>query len=613
MKKILAIALALVMVLGLATSALAVSWAAPAVGGSASPFAIEVIKLGASSDVTGGRYYTVLSDAAAYDQSNVFFAIKLSVPSYSNANSYYGNSGFMSGDSVKVSVNFTNVAGKGSETYYVKLTNEAQTLWYNGSGFDATWTAALNSNCGCGDKHILSAVAMGNQEITIKASVGASGELSGIKVDGCYSVEKKTFYGVVPCVNCTPTNLSGYFFSGDCSSYGVFFTTNAGGKITAAYVADKCAAKTGYYGSVEAFNKQLFGWMPQGTYTNCTDNTCGHQAFALVELQKGDKINATASNKTYTNYGLTVGANWAGWQNDRKASGKTIEETVDLFVEWAKAAKANWESLKNDNIVSAATVTSDAYMYIYKLKDGKYERVDDFGDVRPDNMSDINSATTLTADNSTQMYIAQKTADDVKVLDELKVKSSTPTDGTLTKVLKIEGQDGEGTGVSENFFKPDTGDTSFNLVYGIDDARILKKVSLGKRYLNTDYVEYGKINYVTKAGSDWRLFKQTSATTVNCDSNEAAYLNALNHVYALLGFTYADWAAGNVYMNDDLLLTNFGFTASVSDSKTWGAYTAAITVATVAEVPATGSVTYVGFAMIVLAIAAAVVTKKVRA
>ena len=574
MKKILSIALAFAMLLTFASSALAVSWAAPAVSSTASPFAIEVIKLAASSDVTGAKYYTVLSDAAAYDLSNVYFAIKLSVPSYANANSYYGNSGFMSGDSVKVSVNFTNVSGKGSETYYIKLTNEAQTLWYNGSGFDATWTTSLSNSCGCGDSHILSAVAVGSNEITIKASVGASGELSNISIDGCYSVEKKTFYGVVPCVNCTPTNLSGYFISGDCSSYGVFFTTNSAGKVTAAYVADKCSTQTQYYGSVVTFDKQLFGWTPSGTYTDCYDNTCGHQAFALVELQKGDDINTP---------------NWTTWVNDRKASGLTMDDTLNLFVAWANNTKANKIAVDSDN-TSASTVTSDAYLYLYYLKDGEYKRVKEWDNIKPDDFKEITSG----------MTIALHDAADSTVLVNGAIVGTSYTKSA--------------TGASVNFFNTtDTSASTYDLVYGIDNNTILKRVVLGEMYASDSIVEYGKIRYVIGSATDWRLFKQTSATTVNCDSNEASYLNALNHVYALLGFTYADWAAGNVYMTEDLLLTNFGFTASVSDSKTWSAYTAAITVAPVAEVPATGSISVMGLAMIVLSAAAVIAKKKVRA
>jgi len=63
-------------------------------------------------------------------------------------------------------------------------------------------------------------------------------------------------------------------------------------------------------------------------------------------------------------------------------------------------------------------------------------------------------------------------------------------------------------------------------------------------------------------------------------------------------------------MNNDILLANFGFSTSICDTATWGAYTAAITVAPVTEVPATGVASFAGFAMIAVAAAAAAVAKK---
>lgn len=564
MKKILAIALALVMVLGLASSALAVSWAAPAASSSASPFAIEVIKLGVNADVTGANYYTVLNDAAAYNYSNIYYAIKLSVPSYANANSYYGNSGFISGNTVKVTITYTNVSGKSSETYKVALTDAAQTLWYNGSGFDASWTASVSNNCGCGDKHILNAVAVGNKEISIKACVGASGDIKDIKVDGCYSVKEKTFYGVVPCVNCTPVNLSGFLFEGDCSNYGAFFSTNAAGKVTGAYAVDKIMAQTDYNGSVENFAPTLYGWAPAGTLSNCTSSSCGVVSFELRQLPEGAKIQTPE---------------WNLWTNTFNFDNKSHTEMYELFQNWVKANKVASDNSVYDNATKRPLADAD-FDYVYIKKDGKAIRVtwnDGDGKIKPDN---FDAATATVVD---------------KKGDALSTGKTVSTDDT---------------GNAWNFFNGK--DTAF-MAYEVDHVN--KYIQLGKDYktLNGTTVDYLKTKYIVAKSTDYRLFKQTSATTVNCDSNEAGYLNVLNHMYALLGFTYADIAAGNVYMTKDILLANFGFSTSVCDTKTWGAYTAAITVATVAEVPATGSVTYVGFAMIVLAIAAAVVTKKVRA
>lgn len=557
MKKILAIALAVVMVLGLATSALAVSWTAPAASSSASPFAIEVVKLGVNADVTGSKYYTVLTDAAAYDFSTIYFAIKLTVPSYANANAYYGNSGFLSGSKVKVTVNYTNVSGKSSETYYVQLTDASQTLWYNGKGFDASWTASANNNCGCGNSHILSAVASGNKEVSIKACVGASGKLSDIKIDGCYSVAAKTFYGVVPCVNCSPVNLNGFLFSGDCAAYNVFFSTNAAGKVTGAYVVDKSSsAKTNYIGAALNFDKELYGWAPSDTVSDCATGSCGIVSFTKVQLPQGAEINAT---------------NWSIWNNTFNYSGKSATEMAALFTTWADMAS-------NTDVVPA-----DFSQVYYKDSNKAFQKVTSWNDIKGD-IELVSGSVNFYSDEA----------------------------GTVKAITLA------GTGAAGDFFSGDKITSGAALTetvktYGGQQvSKVWKTYTMGYQYTGT-YVQYLKTKYYAKAAEDSYLYKQTSATTVNCDTNEAAYLNALNHLYALLGFTYADVAAGNVYMTEDILLANFGFSTSVCDTKTWGAYTASITVANVAEVPATGSVTYVGFAMIVLAIAAAVVTKKVRA
>ena len=236
MRKILAITLALLMVLGFAASASAVSWAAPAVGANASPFSVEVVKLGVNADVTGAKYYTVLTDAAAYGFSNIYYAIKLTVPSYADANNYYGNSQFLSGNTVKVTITYTNIFGKTDETVVVPLTDKSQTLWYNGESFDASWTASINTNCGCGNNHILNATVKDTTNASIKVCVGAKGKLSDILIDGFYKVEKKDYYGMKPCANCNPVNLSGFIFSGNCGANKVFFNTDTKGKVTGVYV-----------------------------------------------------------------------------------------------------------------------------------------------------------------------------------------------------------------------------------------------------------------------------------------------------------------------------------------------------------------------------------------
>lgn len=522
MKKIIAFALTLTLVFALASSALAVSWAAPSASSSASPFSIEVIKLQINSDVTGAKYYTTLSDAAAYNFSTIYYAIKLSVPSYANANAYYGNSGFLSGSTVKVSITYTNVSGKSSDTVYVSLTDAAQTLWWNGSSFDASWTASLASSCGCGDSHILSATAIGTSDVAIKACVGASGKLSDISLDGCYSVKEKTYYGVKPCVNCSAVDLSGFLFSGSCAAYGVFFSTNAAGKVTGIYVLDSASGyTTTYTGSMIGMTKALYGWAATGTYSGtCYYTSCGTLEYGMVQLP----VNAAVSPDYRT------------WINDRETYSQTFDPTY------------------SHKTVTTDLGTADTWTTVYYLNDlGKYVAV-----------------------TGSESFIPTNNTGNVP-LDNTTVWSKGELSGTYTY-----------TG---------TQNTSYTSYYAYASSYY--------GYLNT--------YYQVATSSDAYLYKMTSETTVNCDTNEASYLNAINHVLSLLGFTYADVAAGNVYMTEDILLSNFGFSTSVCDNATWSTYTASITVAAVAEVPATGHESFIGFILIALAVTAAIYRKKVRA
>lgn len=548
MKKILAMLLVLVMALGLASSALAVSWAAPVAGGSASPFAAEVIKLGINDTITGGRYYSVLTDAAAYNYSNIYFAVKVTLPSYANANAYYGNSGFLSGNKVKVTVSYTNLDAKGEGTYYIPLTDSAQTLWlntkFNTNTFDPAWTSSVNTNCGCGDTHIISGIAKGAQGASVKVCVGATGELKDVLIDGCYKIEEKTYYGVVPCVNCSPVDLKGFLFSGNCAMNGVFYAVNSANKVTGVYAVDNNAVNTTYYGSLRQFDKKLFGWFPDGTMQSCTTGSCGIVKFVKREIPVGAKITH----------------DWKKWENSFSVAGLSRTDSINKFNEWKMLPEVNKASANYDDL--------------YYKDDESNTEPSEWTKIKP---SDLGNVQPLTK----------------------KLDASTPDSALWWSKNYVSGLTNGtkkyGTAVIDNVTK--------NLYEGyIYDVAATSNETYTHSYGNTWYVK--------TASSDARLYRQTSANTVNCDYNDLGYLNTLNHLYALLGFTYADVAAGNVYMTKDIILTNFGFSTSVCDTKTWSPYTSTITVAPVTEVPATGSMSYLGIAVLALAVSTAIIAKK---
>lgn len=579
MKKIFAIALALVMVLGIATSALAVSWGAPTVTSSSSPFAAEVIKLGANSGVTGSEYYSVLTDAAAYDYSNIFYAIKLSVPSAAQANDAYSGAKYSVGDKVKVTITYTNVSGKSSDTKYVTVGSAAKTLWYNGKlgQFEESWVPSVTNSCGCGDQHVMKATATGNKEVKIKVCFAAKGELKDIKIAGCYGVEKKTYCGVKPCVNCKPQDLTGFVFSGDCARFKVFFATNAAGKVTGVYAIDDLVAKdTNSYGTMKEITTKLYGWMPVGTdCDSCNDvNNLTKLKFELQPLSKGTVLTAglsTWTNESKMRSGTGVGS--SGWVK------AMFREDVDgAKTKLASTVVDKWE----DGTEKTLTRSEAEYNQVYIAnKDGNFVEM------------------------GAAWY--DKFTDDLDAGDYLyrNAKASTTSHTSLITP----------------YTTTTTGDTNVVTLKGAalpvakDDGRFMPKADNDQKdwsvYAHwTLAAVYGEMYYFCYDASNDQLFQQLTADKISCDTNEAAYLNAINHLYSVLGFTYADVAAGNVYMTEDILLANFGFAIAPCSEAVWGAYTAAITVASVAEVPATGSVAFAGFAMLALAIGAAVASKK---
>ena len=90
---------------------------------------------------------------------------------------------------------------------------------------------------------------------------------------------------------------------------------------------------------------------------------------------------------------------------------------------------------------------------------------------------------------------------------------------------------------------------------------------------NARFYTYGHIFYfrasAAKNAGNGRLFKMLAADRVDCDSNESSYLNSINHVLSLLGFTYQEMASGKVYMTKDILLSNFGFNTAGCSEALW--------------------------------------------
>lgn len=285
MKKILAMILALTLLVLAAVPVLAVSWLAPAMSVGVSPFKAEVIKLQVHSDVAGGEYYTVLPDAAAYGYGRIYYAIRLTVPSYADANAYYGTKDLVPGSKIKVTIEYENILGKSRDATHVELAGEAQTLWYDGVDFSPGWTQALERYAK--NKHILSGTAADTETASIRVCIASKNTLADILIDDCYTIQKKEFYGVRTCVNCKPENLSGYLVSGDCGRMAVFVSINKNSIANGVYVIDKTEPQASYEGATVKVDKTLYRWEIVGQGEYCDYHACRHMEYGLRELQAG--------------------------------------------------------------------------------------------------------------------------------------------------------------------------------------------------------------------------------------------------------------------------------------------------------------------------------------
>lgn len=247
---------------------------------TASPFTIEVIKLKSNTDATGSHYYTILDNAAVYNSSDIYFAIKLTLPSYADANAYYGTTDLVSGSNVKITIEYSNLANLNKEVAYAYLTDKAQTLWYDGDEF----VAAYFDTC------VLSATQIAGSYAKITASVGGKGSLSDISIGNNYKVKKQEYYGAKPCDNCNAVNLSGYLVYSANSAYDVFLST-ANGKLSGVYVVDR--NKTSAYGGAKVLiDEPLYQWVIDGVY-KCDNygNEC--YKYRLSELFYGTSYSKT--------------------------------------------------------------------------------------------------------------------------------------------------------------------------------------------------------------------------------------------------------------------------------------------------------------------------------
>ena len=109
MKKIFAIALAVVMVLSIASVAAAFNWGPAASSGDAFGYGIDVIKYTRSTGEIGSSYFNADDAATAVNGADVYFAIKLTVPDLPASNGIRANA--------EVEIDATAISGFDGGTY----------------------------------------------------------------------------------------------------------------------------------------------------------------------------------------------------------------------------------------------------------------------------------------------------------------------------------------------------------------------------------------------------------------------------------------------------------------------------------------------------------------
>ena len=109
MKKILSIALAVVMVLSIASVAAAFNWGPAASSGDSFGYGIDVIKYTRSTGEIGSSYFNADDAATAVNGADVYFAIKLTVPDLLATNEIRENA--------EVEINATAISGFDGGTY----------------------------------------------------------------------------------------------------------------------------------------------------------------------------------------------------------------------------------------------------------------------------------------------------------------------------------------------------------------------------------------------------------------------------------------------------------------------------------------------------------------
>lgn len=103
MKKLFAIVLATVLVLGIASSALAFTWNQAPTTSDAFGYKVEVVKFTRSTGALGSGNYNADANATAVNGADVYYAIKLTVPDLAADNATRENA--------KATVKFTAIAG----------------------------------------------------------------------------------------------------------------------------------------------------------------------------------------------------------------------------------------------------------------------------------------------------------------------------------------------------------------------------------------------------------------------------------------------------------------------------------------------------------------------
>lgn len=467
---------------------------------------IETFNLARDSE--NAEYYRTSENYASNvsSGSEVFFAIKVTIPSAEQLNSnYHFDNNFFKGDSVLVSLYSNNLESKISYSQDVELDDEPQVLWYNGTSFSSSGNDTAVTNCGCDREHILRGLTQNSTSgISAVLRIRSAIQDTTYSSNKRYTIQNQTY--IIPSTDAAPVIANGYLFTPADSQIAVFCQIDGYGRITSVYAINKNQQK----------QWSMFSLMSNGLSRYYPCITSPERLFGW-NRDYGRELNSLITQKSHS------------------ATFKDVEINYD----------------DNTPVMIAGNV--DAYNFSVVNSDTEC-RIESDGIVKP-----VNTVNPQDWETFAENYYFQGTSigeEDYKLL------------------YYYNRQNKKYTTFGSDFWNDILQNTDGSLYYKLDSNAPSNPLILESDgfAIRDDTVEQPFSNtYVRKqSGDGTALNKMVSETEVNNDNGNREYLAEINTFFSICDFSYSSIAAGNVYLDESILIRIFGVSDTIGDSIHWG-------------------------------------------